>query len=186
MDEQGLALEEALVDPELIRSIAQGDKDLFRELLREVKDEERRRFLHYKPYSKQIEFHGSHATERILSGANQSGKSLAGCMETCFHLTGNYPEWWTGHVVKPRKNAANGEQEINAWVIGTDSKTVRDSLQSKIIGTAARGFRDGCIHPDYIDVAGAINSRGVQGLVDTIYIRHKSGCKVKLQFRSYE
>ena len=169
-----------------IRRIAQGDRDLFKELMRKVGDEERRRFLHYKPYNKQLEFHASHATERSLSGANQSGKSLAGCMETCFHLTGNYPDWWTGHVVKPRKNAANGELEINAWVIGTDSKTVRDSLQSKIIGTEARGFRDGCIHPDFIDVDGAIKSRGVQGLLDTIYIKHKSGCKVKLQFRSYE
>ena len=185
MTEQS-SLEEALVNPEAIKEIAQGGKDVLRELLNELKGEERRRFLHYKPYSKQLEFHNSKATERILSGANQSGKSLAGCMETCFHLTGNYPEWWDGHVVKPRVNAANGEKELNAWVIGTDSKKVRDSLQSKIIGTAARGFRDGCIHPDFIDVDGAINSRGVQGLVDTIYIKHKSGCKVKLQFRSYE
>lgn len=177
---------DALTSSGAIKHIVQDDKDLFRELIKQLKDEERRRFLHYKPYSKQLEFHASHATERILSGANQSGKSLAGCMETCFHLTGNYPDWWTGHVIKPRLNAANGEEEINIWVIGTDSKTVRDSLQSKIIGTEARGFRDGCIHPDYIDVEGSINSRGVKGLVDTIYIKHKSGCKVKLQFRSYE
>jgi len=93
---------------ESIRRIAQGDRDLFKELMRKVGDEERRRFLHYKPYNKQLEFHASHATERILSGANQSGKSLAGCMETCFHLTGNYPGWWPGHGVKPRKNGANG------------------------------------------------------------------------------
>lgn len=175
-----------LQSPEAIKEIVQGNKDLFKELLKSVKDEERRRFLHYKPYSKQKEFHDSHATERILSGANQSGKSIAGCMETCFHLTGNYPSWWKGHRVSPRINAATGEQEINAWVLGTDSKTVRDSLQSKIIGTAGRAFRDGCIHPDYIDTDSIINSRGVQGLVDTIYIKHKSGCKVKLQFRSYE
>ena len=179
-------LRNLFADEAAIRQIAQGDRDLFKELMRKIGDEERRRFLHYKPYNKQVEFHKSHATERILSGANQSGKSLAGCMETCFHLTGNYPDWWEGHVVKPRKNAANGELEINAWVIGTDSKTVRDSLQSKIIGTEARGYRDGCIHPDFIDVEGAIKSRGVQGLLDTIYIKHKSGCKVKLQFRSYE
>ncbi len=175
-----------LLDTAKIRKIATGNKDVLHELLKRVKDEERRRFLHYKPYSKQKEFHDSHAVERILSGANQSGKSLSGCMETCFHLTGNYPEWWTGHVVDPRVNAGNGDFEINVWVVGTDSKTVRDSLQSKIIGTEAKKYTDGVIHPDYIDIEGAIKSRGVPGLIDTVYITHKSGIKSKLQFRSYE
>ena len=107
-----------LLDAEAIKRIASSDKAAFDELMLAVKDEERRRFLHYTPYTKQMEFRSSHAVERILSGANQSGKSLSGCMETCFHLTGEYPEWWTGHVVKPRKNATNGQMEINAWVVG--------------------------------------------------------------------
>lgn len=184
-DEVG-ELKSALLDESAIRQIASGDIDAFKELIVALKDEERRRFLHYHPYVKQLEFHSSHATERILSGANQSGKSLGGCMETCFHLTGQYPDWWTGHRVEPRINATNGEKEINGWVIGTDSKTVRDSLQSKIIGTEGRGYRDGCIHPDYIMTESIIKSRGVVGLVDTVYIKHKSGCNVKLQFRSYE
>lgn len=173
-------------DSEALRYIAQGDRDAFMELMRAIKDEERRRFLHYHPYSKQLEFHNSHAVERILSGANQSGKSIAGSMETCFHLTGNYPDWWSGRRVLPRRNATNGEYELNAWVLGTDSKTVRDSLQSKIIGTKARDFRDGCIHPDFIMRESVIMARGVPEAVDTIYVRHKSGCNVRLQFRSYE
>lgn len=180
------ALKGLLRDEEGLRGLLEKDEGLFEEIYAEVKGEERRRFLHYKPYSKQREFHRSKAVERILSGANQSGKSLAGCMETCFHLTGKYPEWWEGHRVKPRANASNGELEINGWVLGTDSKTVRDSLQSKIIGSERGGYRDGCIHPDYIDIEGAIRSRGVPGLIDTVYIKHESGCRVKLQFRSYE
>lgn len=112
--------------------------------------------------------------------------SIAGSMETCFHLTGNYPDWWSGRRVLPRRNATNGEYELNAWVLGTDSKTVRDSLQSKIIGTKARDFRDGCIHPDFIMRESVIMARGVPEAVDTIYVRHKSGCNVRLQFRSYE
>lgn len=112
--------------------------------------------------------------------------SIAGSMETCFHLTGNYPDWWSGRRVLPRRNATNGEYELNAWVLGTDSKTVRDSLQSKIIGTKARDFRDGCIHPDFIMRESVIMARGVPEAVDTIYVKHKSGCNVRLQFRSYE
>lgn len=183
MDE---GLKAALFDDEAIRQIAGEDKDAFKELMLALKDEERRRFLHYHPYIKQLEFHNNMATERILSGANQSGKSIAGTMETCFHLTGNYPEWWSGHRVVPHLNVNNGEYELNAWVLGTDSKTVRDSLQSKIIGTEARNYNDGCIHPDYIEKDNKIMARGVPGLVDTIYIKHRTGCKVKLQFRSYE
>ena len=179
-------LKKALFDEGAIRAIAGADKDLFKELMFALKDEERRRFLHYHPYIKQLEFHNSLATERILSGANQSGKSIAGTMETCFHLTGNYPDWWNGHRVLPHLNASNGEYELNAWVLGTDSKTVRDSLQSKIIGTAARDFNDGCIHPDFIDKENKLMARGIPDAVDTIYIRHRSGCRVKLQFRSYE
>lgn len=175
-----------LSDPNKIKEIVSEDAELFEDLLAKLDDDAKKRFLHYKPYSKQLEFHNSLATERILSGANQSGKTLAGAMETNFHITGRYPEWWQGHRITPRINAANGDKEINIWVIGTDSKTVRDSLQTKIIGTQARGFRDGCIHPDYIDMDSVIMSRGVQGLVDTIYLKHVSGARTRLQFRSYE
>lgn len=114
------------------------------------------------------------------------GKTIAGCMEMAFHLTGNYPEWFKGHKIEPRTNVTSGEKEISCWVIGTDTKTVRDSLQAKLVGTAAKEFTDGCIHTDLIDRDSVIMARGVTGLVDTIYIRHKSGCKAKLQFRSYE
>ena len=114
------------------------------------------------------------------------GKTIAGCMEMAFHLTGNYPEWFKGHKIEPRTNVTSGEKEISCWVIGTDTKTVRDSLQAKLVGTVAKEFTDGCIHADLIDRDSVIMARGVTGLVDTIYIRHKSGCKAKLQFRSYE
>ena len=114
------------------------------------------------------------------------GKTIAGCMEMAFHLTGNYPEWFKGHKIEPRTNVTSGEKEISCWVIGTDTKTVRDSLQAKLVGTAAKEFTDGCIHADLIDRESVIMARGVTGLVDTIYVRHKSGCKAKLQFRSYE
>ena len=114
------------------------------------------------------------------------GKTIAGCMEMAFHLTGNYPSWFKGHKIEPRTNVTSGEKEISCWVIGTDTKTVRDSLQAKLVGTVAKEFTDGCIHADLIDRDSVIMARGVTGLVDTIYIRHKSGCKAKLQFRSYE
>lgn len=177
---------DSLKSADAVLKLSQIDGFDIDKLLGVIKDEEKKRFLHYKPYSKQLEFHNSLADERILSGGNQSGKTIAGCMEMSFHATGNYPEWFKGHKIEPRINASTGEKEINLWVIGTDSKTVRDSLQSKIIGTEAKAFTDGCLHSELIDRDGIIKSRGVTGLVDTVYVRHKSGCMSKIQFRSYE
>ena len=46
----------------------------------------------YKP---QLKFFadGADHKERVLLGANQSGKSYANCLELAFHLTGLYPKW---------------------------------------------------------------------------------------------
>lgn len=51
-------------------------------------------FLDYEPSPTQYEFHTSLAKERVLLGANKSGKSYAGAIETCWHITGIYPEWY--------------------------------------------------------------------------------------------
>ena len=48
----------------------------------------------YEPSPTQKEFHCSLAKERVLLGANKSGKSHAGAIETCWHLTGKYPDWY--------------------------------------------------------------------------------------------
>ena len=53
----------------------------------DVERELRSRFALYKPYPKQIEFHNSLASCRLISGANQSGKTIAGTHECAFHQT---------------------------------------------------------------------------------------------------
>src|SRR5262245_61629683 len=59
---------------------------------------DRNRLASYAPYPKQREFHdvGARYRERLLSAANQVGKTLAGAAEVAMHLTGRYPDWWTG------------------------------------------------------------------------------------------
>ncbi|MCK4705088.1 MAG: terminase family protein, partial [Gammaproteobacteria bacterium] len=155
-------------------------------LKEELADEMRRRFLTYEPYPPQLAFHNSTALERVMSGANQSGKSFAGAMEMAFHLTGIYPDWFKGRRLKPRYNNVTGRYELSFWVVGTDNKTVRDVLQKNIVGDMRDGFRGGVLHPDYIIQESMVRSRGVQDLIDTIKIRHESGCDCRLQFRSYE
>lgn len=48
----------------------------------------------YEPSPTQKTFHINPAKERILLGANKSGKSYAGAAETAFFLTGIYPPWY--------------------------------------------------------------------------------------------
>src|SRR6185437_13083066 len=51
------------------------------------------KLAHYRPYPKQVAFHGAGAKhrERLLMAANQSGKTLAGGFECAMHATGRYP-----------------------------------------------------------------------------------------------
>ena len=155
-------------------------------LLATLRDEERRRFLYYEPYPKQREFHNSTCIQRCISGGNQTGKSFCTIMETCFHATGFYPPWWEGHRPTPRINTVTKNRELRIWYLGTDNQTVRNSLQSRIIGTEENGYTDGAIHVDYINLDSKMMKRNVAGAVDKVRIRHIDGFEVELCFKSYE
>ena len=52
-----------------------------------------------KPYPRwQREFYdaGAFATQRLCMAANGVGKSQTVCAELAAHVTGEYPDWWTG------------------------------------------------------------------------------------------
>src|SRR5690606_19266974 len=51
-----------------------------------------------RPSGKQREVHdkGAEFRERLFVAANQVGKTLSGAAEVGMHLTGQYPDWWTG------------------------------------------------------------------------------------------
>lgn len=57
---------------------------------------------HYKPTTpdtctwgdSQMEFHQALAKERLIYGANRSGKTEAGAAETAMHASGRYPDWY--------------------------------------------------------------------------------------------
>jgi len=76
---------------ELLRELADLTQELHRRTLGT-------KLFRYKPYAKQRAFHAAGAIhrERLLMAANQVGKTLAGACEAAFHLTGRYPDWWTG------------------------------------------------------------------------------------------
>jgi phage terminase large subunit-like protein len=127
---------------------------------------------------------GSGHNERLFLAANRIGKTEgAGGYEVALHLTGRYPDWWTG---------LRFDRPIDAWVCGKSNEAVRDILQKKLMGPVAWAGRRKTVRgtgmipgEDIID--GSVSwKRGVADFVDTIKIRHRTGGFSELGFKSYE
>ena len=121
---------------------------------------------------------GSWARARAFIGGNGTGKTEAGAYETTCHLTGIYPEWWTGY----RFN-----RPIQAWAGGDTTKTVRDIIQKKLFGAADHrtdAFGTGVV-PGVL-IGKVVPSNQLAGLVDKVTVRHVSGRWSTLQFKSYD
>lgn len=117
---------------------------------------------------------GATHPERAFIAGNRTGKTEAGAFELALHLTGAYPEWWEGK----RFDAA-----IEAWVGGINNVTTRDVIQEKMLGKVGE-YGTGMIPGDrIIHVA---NKQGLANAADTVYVRHVSGKRSILQFKSYE
>ena len=113
--------------------------------------------------------------ERCLFAGNQQGKSTAGGAETYYHLSGNYPDWWTGYrFSKP----------IEAWAAGPTGKKTRDNPQAKLLGKRRR-WGTGFIPRSMIS-ADPVMARGTPGLVDYVKIKHVSGGESIISFMTYD
>lgn len=105
---------------------------------------------------------------------NQLGKTLAGGFEAAMHATGRYPEWWQGRRFPgPTK----------AWVAGVTGESTRDNPQRVLLGDIGH-IGTGTIPRQCIISATA--ARGINGLVDTIRIKHESGGESIIAFKTYE
>jgi phage terminase large subunit-like protein len=153
------------------------------ELLRLLDARERaiatNRLRHFAPYPKQMEFYAAGAVhrERLLMAANQVGKSYAGAMEVAMHATGRYPDWWPGHRFG---------RPVNIWAGSDTGETTRDTVQTNLIGLPADREAWGTAA---IPAATIIESRMRQGIadaVDTLVVRHMSGGKSTIGFKSYD
>jgi phage terminase large subunit-like protein len=120
----------------------------------------------FRPYPKQKAFFDLGATkrERLLMAGNQQGKTEAGAVETTFHLTGLYPDWWQGRRF---------DHPVIGWAAGETAEVVRDVQQFKLCG--APGVQDslgtGYIPRDlFADKPSA--GRAVTDGFDTIQVYH--------------
>jgi len=70
----------------------------------------------YQPYPKQREFHalGAENSESLFMAANQSMKTFGGSREFAMHMTGKYPQWWTGRrFTKPIRAMAGSRNRAS-------------------------------------------------------------------------
>ena len=157
---------------------------------------ERRKLWRYYPetgplrrelYAKHMEFFraGARHRERLFIAANRVGKTEGGGgIETTYHLTGHYPDWWEGkRFFHP----------IDAWAGGKTNEMTRDILQACLFGGVdynggVRRLKGTGLVPG--DDIGETRFRRGGDLADTIKIRHHTGGVFDgwstLGFKSYE
>lgn len=66
-------------------------------------------------------------------GGNQLGKTVAGSMETAYHLTGKYPTWWDG---------ARFAKPTAAWAASNTGQSTRDNVQRLLLGQLGNGAQE--------------------------------------------
>lgn len=135
-------------------------------------------------YKRHLEFFaaGEQYRERCFMAGNRVGKSFSGGgYEVACHLTGLYPEWWEGRRF---------DQPISAWAAGDTYETTRDIIQLTLLGEVShdgsRKIMDGRGVIPGDTLAAPTWRSGVQGLVDTIPVKHVSGGWSQLGLKSYD
>ena len=141
------------------------------------------RIDYYDPYPYQQDFHNSldlsnsRAKQRLLMAANKVGKTFCGAAEMAIHLTGVYPQWWSGHKF---------HKPIKAWVAGNTSANTRDIVQAELLGEPGdpEDWGKGALPRDALLTT--VRSPGIPNAISSVVIKHISGKNSKLFFKSYE
>ena len=149
----------------------------------------------YEPYAFQKAFHsaregqvyesnhyevgeGEVAEERALICANQIGKTMSAAMDTAFHASGLYPDWWDG---------TRFDYAPSIVCIGKSNDSVMKVIQNELMG-------DPLAQPDSIGT-GAIpkdkikkthRKPGVVNAMSSVLVKHVSGKDAKIWFMAYE
>jgi len=121
------------------------------------------------------DFHVPMYKNYIAGGAvHHNTESIGGYEVTC-HLTGDYPEWWTGKRFS---------RPIKAWAVGKTGLKVRDIAQKKLLGENF-ALGTGVIPGKYLVPKSERSKPGVPNAYESILVKHKSGGNSILVFKAY-
>ncbi len=112
---------------------------------------------------------------RLFMAANGVGKSELALYEAICHLMGWYPDWWEGKRF---------DRPIDVWICGKTSQSVRDILQTKMLGKPYEEG-SGMLPKAWLDVD-SITRSGVPGAIDTFRVRRVDGTYSHVGFKSYQ
>lgn len=110
--------------------------------------------------------------------------TVAGAYETALHLCGAYPDWWEGRRF---------DRAISAWACGVSNETTKNVVQAELLGRLEKddgasegmlGMGTGMI-PSHL-IAGVEFHAQIRGAIKTAWIKHVSGKRSVLGFKSYE
>lgn len=140
---------------------------------------QRTRLIRYQPYPKQADFHAlsSANRERLLLGANQSGKTLCGAAEMSIHLTGRYPDWWRGR---------RWTRPIRAWAGSETAEVTRDGVQRLLVGEPKDESAWGTGYIPHDAITSFTRRQGVASALDGVMVEHVSGAHSMLGFKSFD
>jgi phage terminase large subunit-like protein len=135
------------------------------------------RMSYYSPYEYQKKFHNTIAQQRLLMAGNRIGKSFSGAMEMAYHLTGLYPDWWTGkRFTRP----------IRAWAGGASNETTRDICQKELVGQPDDPTARGTGSIPLKLIGETVRKAGVPNAMNSLVIKHITGGWSRLAFKAYE
>lgn len=130
-----------------------------------------------KHYLKHLLFmsKGKEFKQRALISGNRIGKTYTVGFETVCHLTGLYPEWWTGKQF---------DTPIKAWAIGVTNESTIENIQETLLGVG-RDWGTGLI-PKALIVGEPTKRPGVPGAYKDVYVKHISGGTSILTIKSQQ
>lgn len=149
-------------------------------LMQELKQREKFwKIKKYTPYGWQKSFieASSDCAQLLAMTGNRCGKTYTGAFIMACHLTGLYPDWWTGRRY---------DRPVEAWAAGISTDTTRDILQSELLGSwkNPEAFGTGMIPKELI--VDTVRREGKPGCVQAVLVRHIGGGVSSLTFKSYE
>lgn len=139
--------------------------------------------LGYQPII-DFEVQDTHCYESQGVISHNCGKTITGAFEMATHLTGLYPPWWEGRVF---------EETGTYWAAGTSNETTKNIVQAELLGKLEKdtsisddviGMGTGMI-PSHLIAAVEFHAQ-IRGAIKTAWVRHVSGKRNSLNFKSFE